>query len=249
MREFMEEGVGGFFGLGCGGGEFLFVGCVMIDFCVWGFEGLLCWIGMFVVVFKGWVKFLLVFDFLNKVVLKFFFFGIDWFKKGDGFDLVVLFFILVKDLVELVGGFVVVVGFLWWSFCIDVLFLRCCILVLFLGCIFLKNVFFDVVMGVVGVFGICFDGGGERFLLLWVWRVVILVVVGVLRGLRVMGGNCSGCKFFFDWVVVGFFLRFSFEVCIVFLLFGLCWSLVGVELFVCVFDIFVVELLWMLLVL
>ena len=62
-----------------------------------------------------------------------------------------------------------------------------------------KKELFDAVIGVVGVFGICREGGGLRFRSgrHCSWRAAILAAVGVLRGPTVMGGRRNGWRFFF----------------------------------------------------
>ena len=59
-----------------------------------------------------------------------------------------------------------------------------------------KKVLLDAVIGVVGVFGICRDGGGLKFrsTLLCSCNAAILFAVGVLRGPRLIGGRRNGCK-------------------------------------------------------
>lgn len=65
-----------------------------------------------------------------------------------------------------------------------------------------KNAVFDAVIGVVGVFGIIFDGGGLRFRSAWSCfceRAAIFAAVGVLKGPTVIGGSCNGWRFLRDW--------------------------------------------------
>jgi hypothetical protein len=83
-----------------------------------------------------------------------------------------------------------------------------------------KNVPFEAVMGVVGVFAICLDGGGERFLSdrPCSWSAAILAAVGVLNGPSVIGGSRNGCRVFLDCCCccccccIGFVSMSNFEV-------------------------------------
>jgi hypothetical protein len=73
---------------------------------------------------------------------------------------------------------------------------------------------FEAVIGVVGVFAICLDGGGERFLSEepCSWRAAILAAVGVLSGPSVIGGRLSGCNDFLDCCAVAFLSISNLEV-------------------------------------
>jgi hypothetical protein len=70
-------------------------------------------------------------------------------------------------------------------------------------------------MGVVGVFAICLDGGGERFLSdkPCSWSAAILAAVGVLNGPSVIGGSRNGCSVvFLGCGCAGFAAVSNFEV-------------------------------------
>lgn len=94
-----------------------------------------------------------------------------------------------------------------------------------------KNELLDAVIGVVGVLGSCLEGGGLNVLLRALpdsCSAAILLVVGVLNGPKLMGGNLKGCKCFLPWGVPLFSASKPTLVGTkLFRALGLRWSLVG----------------------
>lgn len=138
-------------------------------------------------------------------------FGTDELRNGDGADLWSPFFTAVNDSDELTGSGTGGVSRL--NRCTELLLLRCWMSLLSSGRD-LKNMPFDAVMGVVGVFGICLAGVGETFLSdeACSCSAAILAAVGVLSGPSVMGGSRRGCRVFLDCDGMALVSRSSLDV-------------------------------------